>query len=139
MSTGSVGSVGAQSEQSTTGYDALRNVDMEDFLKLMITQLQNQDPMDPMGNQEMLEQIGQIRAIESNDRLTETLEAVQLGQSMATASSLIGRTIEALTDDGSRVSGEVDRVSIEDGTAKLHVGDDVVSLTNVAAILAEGG
>jgi flagellar basal-body rod modification protein FlgD len=139
MSTGSVNSVGAQSQQSTTGYDALRDVDMEDFLKLMITQLQNQDPMDPMDNQEMLEQIGQIRAIESNERLTETLEAVQLGQSMATASSLIGRTIDALTDNGQRVFGEVDRVSIEEGKAKLHVGDDAVSLVNVAAILAEGG
>jgi len=137
MSTGSIGSIGQSARHGSGGSKVLGDVSMDDFLKLLITELQNQDPLDPMSNQEMLEQIGQIRAIESNQRLTETLEAVQLGQNMATAGSLIGRTIEAMTSDGRPVSGRVEQVSIEDGLPKLHIGDEVVELENLEAILAD--
>jgi len=137
MSTGSIGGIGQSAQQGSSGSKVLRDVSMDDFLKLLITELRNQDPLDPMSNQEMLEQIGQIRAIESNERLTETLEAVQLGQSMATAGSLIGRTIEAMTSDGRPVSGRVEQVSIEHGLPKLHIGDEVVELKNLGAILAD--
>jgi len=139
MSTGSIGGIGQSAQQASGGSNVLGEVSMDDFLKLLITELQNQDPLDPMSNQEMLEQIGQIRAIESNERLTETLEAVQLGQSMATAGSLIGRTVEAMTSDGRPVSGRFEQVSIEDGLPKLHVGDEVVELKNLETILAESG
>ena len=136
MSTGSVNAVSSQSQQASTGYDAYRDVGVEDFITLLITQLQNQDPMEPMDNQAMLEQISQIRAIASSEQLTETLESVQMGQNVATAGNLIGKMISGLTDDGDRITGAVDRVTIADGVPKLHVQDSVVSLTNVEEISA---
>ncbi|HUT10831.1 MAG TPA: flagellar hook capping FlgD N-terminal domain-containing protein [Thermoguttaceae bacterium] len=138
MSTGSVSSIGQQAQQTTAGSDAFKEVDLNDFLKLMITQLRNQDPLNPMENQELLQQITQIREIESNQRLTNTLQSVLLGQSLATASSLLGQTVRGLTVGQEQITGKVDRVSIEDGTAKLHVGDDTIELRNVADILPEG-
>ena len=62
---------GAAASQSNTD-DALRGLGMDDFLKLMITQMQNQDPLDPMSNSEMLQQISQIRAIGATAELSET-------------------------------------------------------------------
>ena len=94
---------------------------MSDFINLMVTELQNQDPTEPMDNSEILNQMSQIREISSNDRLSETLDAVLLGQNMATASNLIGQTVNALSDAAEKIAGTVDRVSIEDGVAKLHV------------------
>ena len=137
MSTGSVSSVGQSSQATSSGNSVFRDVGMDDFLKLLIAELQNQDPMEPMDNAAMLEQIGQIRSIESNERMTETLEAVQLGQNMGTASNLIGRTVAAMTADGTRVSGRVDRVSIQDGLPKLEIGGQVVELKNLEAIVAD--
>jgi len=131
------GVLGAQGQQNPTGHDAFGDVDLGDFITLLVTELQNQDPLDPMNNHEILEQISQIREIESNQRLTSTLASVQLGQSFSTACSMLGRTIQALAADGNTVTGSVDRVSIEDGTAKLHLGEHVVDLTNVSEILNE--
>jgi len=138
MSTGSVRSIGPQAQQTTTGHDAFKQVDLDDFLKLMITELQNQDPLNPMDNQALLQQITQIREIESNQRLSSTLQSVLLGQSVATASSLLGQTVRGLANGSQQITGKVDRVSIEDGAAKLHVGDDTIELSNVAEILPEG-
>ncbi len=126
------------SQSSSSG---LQDVDIDSFLKLMIAELQNQDPLDPMKNSEMLQQIGQMRSIGATDKLTSTLDAVLVGQNLTTASSLIGKEVNALTDAGSNVQGVVDRVTVvpaEDGKAgsvRIHIGDNDVSLPNVREIL----
>ena len=108
---------------------------MDQFLKLMISELQNQDPLDPMDNSQMLQQISQIREIGVTTQLTDTLDAVLTGQNLSSASSLIGKQIVALTDDGDRITGTVERVTIVDGKPRLHIGDQSVSLNNVSEIL----
>lgn len=137
MQTSPLGVLGQQSAESATGHDAFADVNLDEFLGLLLAEMQNQDPLEPMDNQEILQQISQIREIESNSRLTDTLEALRLGQAMSTASSLIGRWIDALADDGTRLSGQVERVSVVDGKPKLHVGAYEVDLENVSEILAE--
>ena len=133
-----VGAVGQQGAQASNNYDAWNDLDLHEFIGLLVAELQNQDPLDPMSNQEILQQIGQIREIESSQHLTETLQSVLMGQNISTAGNLIERTIVGLSDDGQRVSGKVERVSIKDGIGKLHVGDHAVSLENVAEILPDG-
>ncbi len=129
---------GAQGQQNPNGNDALRDINLDDFLKLMITELQNQDPLNPMENTEILQQISQIREIESNYQLTETLHAVLLGQSVSTAGNLLGTTIKALTDGGKQIAGQVDRVSIAEGVVRVHVGQYSAKLENIAEVLPEG-
>jgi flagellar basal-body rod modification protein FlgD len=137
MQTPSVGVLGQQRTENQTVHNAFADVDLDEFLKLLITELRNQDPLNPMDNSEILQQVSQIREIESNSQLTQTLEAVLLGQAMSTASSLIGQYVEALTNDGNRVAGRVERISIVDGEPVLHVDGHEVSLENVDQILAE--
>ena len=48
-----------------------KDTNLDDFLKLMIAELQNQDPLDPMENSEMLQQLSQMRSIGATDKLTE--------------------------------------------------------------------
>ena len=61
------------------GTNDLRNVDLDQFLQLLITEIQNQDPLDPMENSEILEQISQIREISATNNLSDTLASVLLG------------------------------------------------------------
>jgi len=131
--------VGQTAQQTTTGHDAFRELDLEAFLQLLISELRNQDPMDPIDNAQLLQQVSQIREIESNLRLSETLEAVQLGEKLNAAAGMLGHTILALDDEGQLVTGEVDRVTVEDNVPKLHLGDYTVELTNVKEILPRDG
>src|SRR3954469_24512374 len=77
----------------------LKDLDINQFLKLMVTELTNQDPLNPMDNTQLVQQIGEIRQISATTQLSDTLNAVQAGQSLTTASSLIGKKVTALTDD----------------------------------------
>ena len=115
--------------------NALENLNTSQFLDLMIAELQNQDPMNPMDNAQMIEQIGQIRQIDASTKLTTTLDAVLMGQNISSASSLIGKTITGLDADSNRITGQVDKVTVADGVPKLHVGSRTVTLNNVGEIL----
>lgn len=138
-----ISSPGLDNLASTSRSQDLREVDVQQFLNLLIAELQNQDPLNPMSNQEMLQQIGQIREISSTNKLTDTLASVLEGQNFSTASGLIGRRISALSDDGRNIEGVVDRVAIDQAgndltTRKLriHLGDQSVQLTNVRSVVS---
>jgi flagellar basal-body rod modification protein FlgD len=101
------------SSSSSASGNAINDIDMNKFLKLMNTELQQQDPLNPMDNKDMLNQIAQIRAVGASDQLTKTLNSVLLGQNITSATNLIGADISALTDNGTAITGVVNRVAID--------------------------
>ena len=121
----------SSSSANTTGGDRFQELGTEAFLKLMVAELQNQDPMNPTDNAQMLQQINQIREISSNDKLSTSLDAVLLGQNMATAAGLIGQTVTGTNSLGETTTGTVDRVVFEKGAAKLHVGTAIISVDDI--------
>ena len=120
----------ALNERTTSTGDAFSDLGMDEFIQLMITELQNQDPLNPMDNAQMLEQIGQIREISSNDKLSNTLESLMLSQGISMASGLIGQKVSALSDENKRIEGMVDRVLIDGSEAKLIVTEKVPEATD---------
>ena len=108
-------------DRSLQSVDAINDLDLNTFLKLMIAELQNQDPLNPLDNKDMLAQISQIREVGATDKLTQTLESVLLGQNIASATNLIGAEVTALSDDLVSIEGRVKQVSIDKGEPKLHV------------------
>ncbi len=142
----SIPGVGSSSPSSSSGGgltgNDLSDVDMDEFLGLLITELQNQDPLNPMENADMLNQIGQIREIGSNNQLSETLTSLAIGQELSMASTMIGKKVSALDSNANDVSGVVDRVSVqtdpEDPSIRkvsVHIEDSVVDISNIREIL----
>jgi flagellar basal-body rod modification protein FlgD len=120
----------------------LKDLDINQFLQLMISELTNQDPLNPMDNTQLVQQIGAIREISATDKLSAALDLVQSGQSLSTASSLIGKNIKALTDDNENIEGVVERVSIEvdennsdKRTYRVHIDGKNIDLRNVREVL----
>ncbi len=126
------------------GANDIGDLTTDEFLQLMIAEMQNQDPLEPMTNSEMMSQVGQLREIASNESLSDTLESVMLGQNFSTASAMIGQYVDALSDEGRNVQGKVARVSVsvEDENdplspkeIRLFVGGSEVQLTNVRTVM----
>ena len=123
------------------GTNDLKDLDLNQFLQLMITELTNQDPLNPMDNTQLVQQIGELRSIAASDQLTTTLQSLQTQQSLTTASSLIGKLVTALTTDNQNITGKVDSVSVEvdpddnsKRTYKVKIGDKSIDLQNVRAV-----
>ncbi|KAF0244334.1 MAG: flagellar basal-body rod modification protein [Planctomycetota bacterium] len=116
---------------SATGRAA---VTRDDFLKLLITELKSQDPLEPMKNSEFLGQIATLNQIESYATLTDSLRSLQHSGDLASASSMIGMAVIGLTDQGLEGGGLVSRVVVLDGQVKLVIGDQTMSLSAVAQV-----
>jgi flagellar basal-body rod modification protein FlgD len=84
----------------------------EDFIKMMITQLQNQDPLEPAKNQELLAQMSQIGQLQSATTLQQSLQGMVLQNQIGSASSLIGKTVNGLDSTDAPVTGLVNSVKV---------------------------
>jgi flagellar basal-body rod modification protein FlgD len=115
-----------------TGFNALTS---EDFLKLLVTQLQNQDPTQPIGNEELLNQLSQMRSLQSNIELGEAVKSVSSNQNLSMAAGFIGKTIKGSLADGSAVTGVVDSAYLADGAAYVKVAGQSVALSNVTDVI----
>jgi len=117
--------------------EAFTELGSEDFLRLLVTQLTTQDPLEPTGNAELLQQISSIRNLELSTTLTDSLRLLTGQQRFASASSLIGQFVTGVPDEsGAALRGVVAAVRFEaDGTPTLQLSNGgVLRLDQVAAI-----
>ena len=119
-----VGSI--TSDLSTTGTgtpDAYSGLKTEEFIKIMFTELSNQDPFKPNDSAAMLEQISSIRQIQSDIDMGKKLEALVGQNQLAGASGLIGKLVSGINDTNDRVIGLVVSVSRTDKGPVLNLDD----------------
>ncbi len=101
----------------------------------MVAELQNQDPLNPSDNKDMLNQLNSMRQIVSSDKLSSSLDSIMLGQSVATASNLLGKTVTGPNQLGEKTTGTVDRVVFEDGKPKVYIGQYALQLDSITEIV----
>jgi flagellar basal-body rod modification protein FlgD len=112
----------------------LAGLQSDTFLKLLIAQLQNQDPTEPVGNEEILNQLSQMRSLQSNTELSDTLKGLASSQQITTGASFLGKSITGKNQAGAEITGIADRVFIEDNTTVIGIGDDKVKISDITAV-----
>ena len=98
-----LGSTSTELTQSTLG--------QEDFIKLFLTELTFQDPLEPINNREFLAQMAQFANLEQTRITNENTENLVAMNSTAQSLGLLGRQVEVLTESGESVLGEVSAIS----------------------------
>lgn len=101
------------SSRSLTGSsDAFSAMKSEDFIRVMFTELTNQDPLSPNESKDLLDQISTIRQIESDISTSQRLEDMVRQNELAASSGLIGKFVLGQSDSLVDVAGYVDSVSV---------------------------
>ena len=93
----------------------------EDFIKMMITQLQNQDPMEPAKNQDLLAQMSQIGQLQSATTLQESLKGLVLQSQISSAGGLIGKMVQGLDERNEPVTGLVTSIRVSQDAVNLEL------------------
>ena len=109
------------------------NMDGEMFLRLLIEQLKNQDPMEPMSNGEMLAQFSQLATVESMNKMDSSFSDVLKFTRLSSGLGLVGRDIQYWSGDFLK-SGTVESVLTEGGGVKLMIGEDQVEIDAVSRV-----
>lgn len=128
---------------AATTFDAPSELGKDDFLKLLVTQLTYQDPINPVGDQEFIAQLAQFSALEQMHNVAaqiQRLADVQLVTGgMGQAASLLGRTVVLFdADTGGTVEGAVEAVRLEDGMPTLVVDGRRFSLYDIVEVRESG-
>src|SRR5882762_8775822 len=95
-----------------TTTDKTKSLGKQDFLKLLMAQLQNQDPMKPMDDTQMIAQMAQFSALEASQQLNSTMQTSNNMQTVLQAGALIGKYIQANQSDGTSTTGAVTSVGL---------------------------
>ncbi|OAX49585.1 flagellar hook capping FlgD N-terminal domain-containing protein [Paenibacillus sp. AD87] len=115
---------------------ATKELGKDQFLKILITQLQNQDPMQPMEDKEFIAQMAQFSSVEQLVNISSQLKT--LNQSLGTVSGMIGREISWLSsnkeDNGTLRQGIVDSIIVRDGVQYAKVGNDEIKLDEIIQV-----
>lgn len=97
--------------QVNTGTNAFSELSSEEFVKIMFTELSNQDPLKPNDSTALLEQMSSLRSIQSDLELHTKLSDLIARNELAAATGLLGRAISGLDESNRRVAGVVRSVS----------------------------
>ena len=115
-----------------TGFAALKS---EDFLKLLITQLQNQDPSEPTSNEDLLNQITAMRSLQADIDLSDTLTALTNSQQLSSAATFIGKTVSGRDANQVDITGKVTRAFVREGKTFVEIDDTTeVDLSTVSSV-----
>ncbi len=121
---------GSSGSEATIVSDNSR-LDESDFLMLLITELANQDPLDPLDDREFIQQMATLNTLSETMDMNENIQV----QNMIQAASLVGHEVEAIGPNGEHVEGTVTEVWFIDNEPWLTIDEEaVVSLEYVIRI-----
>lgn len=109
-------------------------MDSEMFMKLLVTQLKNQDPSSPMDTNAMMSQTTQLAMMEQVTAQTTTANENFSLQMRIAASNLVGREVSYTGADGVEVTGTATSVSFAEAVPKVSVGGKEVALDLISGI-----
>ncbi len=112
----------------------------DDFLKLLIVQLENQDPTKPLEDKAFIAQMAQFSSLEQMTEINTTLSNLIINNKINNAYSLLGKWVEVLDKDTNKlIEGNVTEVQFKNGTPNITVNgmsysvDDIVKVAVNAA------
>ena len=114
---------------STDSISGSQNVlDQKDFLQLLVTQMQNQNPLSPQSDTQMAAEMAQFTSLQQTSAMSSSLSMMQ-------ANSLVGSTVDLQIDSQTATSGVVQGVVMQNGTPEILVNGAPYTLSQVVAVI----
>ena len=128
-----------QANSTTNAQGQLPSVEsqlnMDDFLKLLTSQLQYQDPLEPMKDTEFVAQMASFSSLDQMSSLNKNFESFMQGQMDHSVQNYLGKVVTTKGEDGStNGSGVVTAVSHQGGEMKLTIGNREYSPASVVRV-----
>ena len=125
---------GTSSVPNTSGNQAIakavdKAMGKDDFLKLLVAQMKNQDPLSPTDNKESIAQLAQFSALEQMTNISTSMDALNKSMtnfsqqsSLTQGAAMIGKWVSGVDTDGKTpMEGTVEAVKWLDGDPKLQI------------------
>jgi len=110
----------------------------DEFLQLLMEQMKNQDPLDPMKSTDTIAQLAQFSSLEQMTNLNTTFSGFARQDGLIQSMLLKGRSVEATKEDGTSVSGTIENVVWDSDGMTLTIGGVAYPMSSLKSLsLAE--
>jgi flagellar basal-body rod modification protein FlgD len=106
----------------------------DDFLKLLVSQLSHQDPMNPVDDKDFMGQMAQFTSVEQLTNMAAAIDRMSTASQSTQSIALIGKTVSWKKDDGSSGEGVATSVSFDDGSIAIAVGDAQIAPNEIESV-----
>lgn len=107
-----------------------KSLDKNDFLNLLVSQLKNQDPLNPQSNEDFMSTMAQFNSLETLNSLDSNLQ-------YSRAAALIDKPVTVQEPNKEPVSGKVEKAAVVEGKAVVYVGGKEYKLEEVREITCQ--
>ena len=111
-----------------------KTLTQNDFLKLLVAQMTQQDPLNPKSDIEKIPQMVSFTQLEQSKNMQADIASLRGQQEILQANSLLGRTVEIQDESKAVITGPVTAVQMEEGTPKLVVNGARYALGDLLSI-----
>lgn len=134
-----VGAIAGSDAPARSATNQFSEMSSEDFIKIIFTELSNQDPFEPTDSASLLQQLSSIRSIESDMRLTQQLDSLVRENQLASAGNLVGKFVGGLSENNDRVAGWVLAIHREGNKVYLELDSGwMLPASNIETIFDPG-
>lgn len=112
-----------------------KSLDKDAFLRLLVEQLKNQDPMNPQDSSQFIAQLATFSSLEQLTTLNEGVQQMKLSQDMLQAAALIGKQVVIAIEDGT-VTGAVEKVAVGSDNVTVFVDGNSYAIDSIISIEA---
>jgi flagellar basal-body rod modification protein FlgD len=126
-----IDAIGSTVGSGSSSAQGRNTIDQEGFIRLFLSQLQFQDPLEPVDNREFLAQLAQFSNLEQSRQLSMNTESLLTMTSASQALSLLNRQVDVVQSQGFLLSGSVTAVQFTTSGPELTVDTSAGVLTGI--------
>ena len=115
----------------------MKMLGQNEFLELLVTQMRNQDPMQPVSDTEFIAQMAQFSSLEQTKTMSADITKLRQGNDFLQATNLLGKEVRLSLGDMAFTKGIVTDLNVKDGEARIIVGDKTYTLDQVNSVSSE--
>ena len=108
--------------------------DLSAFMKLLVSQLQHQDPMNPVDDKDFMGQMAQFTSVEQLTNMATSIDRMSTASQSTQSIALIGKTVSWKKADDTMGEGIATSVSFADGAIKITVGDSQIAPNEIESV-----
>ena len=112
----------------------IQTLGQNDFLKLLVTQMTSQDPLNPQKDTDFIAQMAQFSSLEQSKTMASDVSTLRAQQNFSQAYSLLGQTVSLQVDKNATAQGIVQAVQVDAGTPKLLVNGRSYDLSQLLTV-----
>lgn len=137
--TNSIASVSSTAQTSASSTVAsqvasLGSVDTGAFMQLLLAELKNQNPLEPLSDTDMMAQMTQLNSLSELKTISAQMSNMVVSNEFIYATSLIGKSVTANVGNDETLKGVVTGITQENGVVMLQLGDKEVTISSVTEV-----